>query len=410
MSATLTARAADGPGATDAAPPADAESPGGQRPGRRVGAWVAIALALLVVGGVGAAVSAANQWAQRGALDPSSAGPTGARALVQILRAHGVEVEVARDREAALQALERSAGTLVLPDTPALSDEAVNTLAGAAGDVVLIEPRARTLDLLLPGSAPAGVASDETARPDCDVEDAVRAGAVRPWGVYTPGSDTASCYPSAGGYGLLVHETDRGRVAAVDGRALFTNERLADDGNAALAVNLMGRHALVVWYVPGLGDTDIADADPSLGELTPPWVSPVIVLLLVAGIAAGVWQGRRFGPLVAERLPVTVRASETTEGRARLYARARDPLHAADRLRIGALRRLAGLLGLAASAAAPEIADAAAGRVGLDRAAVRGILIDDIPRSDAELVALSSRLRQLEDAVRAAVRPERSPR
>jgi hypothetical protein len=113
---------------------------------------------------------------------------------------------------------------------------------------------------------------------------------------------------------------------------------------------------------------------------------------------------------VTERLPVTVRASETTEGRARLYARARDPLHAADRLRIGALRRISGRLGLGPRAAAAEIADAAAAVAGADRRTVRGILIDDIPRSDADLVALSIRLRDLEDAVHAAVRPERSPR
>jgi hypothetical protein len=41
---------------------------------------------------------------------------------------------------------------------------------------------------------------------------------------------------------------------------------------------------------------------------------------------------------------------------------------------------------------------------------VRAILIDDLPRSDADLVELSSRLRHLEDAVHAAVRPERNPR
>ena len=386
----------------------------GTGPRRRAAAWVAIALALLVVGGIGGAVSAANQWAQRGALDPDSTGPAGMRAIAEVLRDHGVDVVVARDRVAASEALEAGQATLVLPDAPALSDGAVADLAAAADDVVLIEPRARTLELLLPGSAPAGVAPGGTdaasVEPDCEVEDAVRAGAVAPGGLYSAGDGAAACYPAADGFGLLVRSTDGGRVAAVDGRALFTNEHLAENGNAALAANLMGRHPLVVWYMPGPGDTDLADADPSLGELTPPWVSPVIVLLLVAGVAAGIWRGRRFGPLVAERLPVTVRASETTEGRARLYARAGDPLHAADRLRIGALRRLAALLGLAANAAAPEIADAVAGRTGLDRRAVRGILFDEIPRSDADLIALSTRLRDLEDAARAAVRPERSPR
>ncbi|WP_228479484.1 DUF4350 domain-containing protein [Microbacterium atlanticum] len=411
MSATVTAGTAGGVENTDAAPAAGSGEPAGP-PGRRrrVGAWIGIGLVLLLVAGAGAVVSSANQWAQRGALDPDSAGPTGTRAIAQILRDHGVAVEVARDRDAARRALAPGGATLVLPDTPALSDDAVRALTDAADDVVLIEPRSRTLDQLLAGSAPAGFAPDGSVPPGCEVDAGLRAGAVEPGAVFAPGPGVVSCYPAGEGSGLLLQESDRGQIAAVDGRALFTNENLADDGNAALAVNLMGRHPLVVWYVPGLGDTDLTDADPSLGDLTPPWVSPVIALLLVAGIAAGIWRGRRFGPLVAERLPVTVRASETTEGRARLYARSGDPLHAADRLRIGALRRLAALLGLAATTAAPEIADAAAGRIGADRAAVRGLLIDDVPRSDAELLALTTRLRQLEDAVRAAVRPERSPR
>jgi hypothetical protein len=391
-----------------ATPPETSTPDAAPRRGRRIAAWVSIGLALLVIGGIGGAVSAANQWGQRDALDPDSAGPGGTRALAEILRDHGVEVRVVRDRTAAADALDTGPATLVLPDAPALSDEALAGLVARATDVVLVEPRARTLDLLLPGSAPAGVAPDTMIEPDCDTEDAVRAGAVAPGAVY---SGNNGCYPVDDAFGLLVDTTDDGgRVAAVDARPLFTNEHLAQNGNAALAVGLMGRHPLVVWYVPNPADTDLADTNPALGDLTPPWVSAVSVLLLVAGVAAGVWRGRRFGPLVAERLPVTVRASETTEGRARLYARAGDPLHAADRLRIGALRRIAALLGLAGNAAAPEIADAAAFRTGLDRRAVRGILIDDIPRGDADLVALSTRLKDLEDAVRAAVRPERNPR
>ncbi|MEV4687666.1 DUF4350 domain-containing protein [Microbacterium sp. LWH3-1.2] len=390
-----------------ASPPETSTPDAAPRRGRRIATWVAIGLALLVIGGIGGAVSAANQWTQRDALDPDSTGPAGTRALAEILRDHGVEVRVMRDRASATEALRTGPATLVLPDAPALSDDALADLAAGATDIVLVEPRARTLDLLLAGSAPAGVAPDTAIEPDCDIEDAIRAGAVAPGAVYS-GND--GCYPVGDAFGLLVDGADGGRVAAVDARPLFTNEHLAENGNAALAANLMGRHPLVVWYVPGPADTDLADTNPSLGDLTPPWVSAVIALLLVAGIAAGVWRGRRFGPLVAERLPVTVRASETTEGRARLYARAGDPLHAADRLRIGSLRRIAALLGLAVNAAAPEIADAAAGRAGLDRRTVRGTLIDDIARGDADLVALSTRLRDLEDAVRTAVRPERNPR
>ena len=105
-----------------------------------------------------------------------------------------------------------------------------------------------------------------------------------------------------------------------------------------------------------------------------------------------------------------MRAGETTEGRARLYAHARDALHAADQLRIGTLGRLGRVLGLGPAASAEEIADAAAARTGIDRGAVRGILIDDIPQTDADLVALDDRLRALEKAVQAAVRPERNTR
>ena len=390
------------------APAAPAESSGS--PGRRRTAWIAIAVVLFVVGGIGAILAAAGQWNEKDALDPDSAGPGGTRAIVEVLRDHGVEVRVVRDRTAAADALTDGPATLVMTDAPALSDDGVLAVTDQAADVVLIDPRSRTLDLLIPGAESAGVAPAAVVEPRCDLADAVRSGGIEPGAVFGVGtaSGVAACYPAGDGHALLVGPHGDGRTAAVDGAVLFTNEHLAENGNAALAVNLMARHPLVVWYHPDAGDTDLTDTDPTLGDLTPPWVSPVIVLLLVAGVAAGIWRGRRFGPLVAERLPVTVRASETTEGRARLYAQSRDALHAADQLRIGALGRIGMLLGLGPSASAPEIADAAAGRTGIDRGVARRVLIDDVPASDADLVSLSLRLRQLEDAVHAAVRPERN--
>ncbi|GAA1841752.1 DUF4350 domain-containing protein [Microbacterium koreense] len=379
------------------------------RRARRTGFWVAVGVVVLVVGGLGAAIGVAGQWQQRDALDPESSGPLGTRAIVEVLRTHGVEVVIARDRSSAREALTGDEATLVLPDAPALSDEALEHLIADADDVVLIEPRSRTLDLLFPGSAPATGFASGPIGPDCAVPDAERAGAVTPGAVYAAREATTGCYPVDDGWGLLVAEREGSRTSAVDGRALFVNEVLADEGNAALAVNLMGRHPRVVWYVPSLADSDLADTSPTLGDLTPAWVSPVIVILLAAGVAAAIQHGRRFGPLVAERLPVTVRASETTEGRGRLYARARDAVHAADQLRIGTLGRLRRVLALGAGASATETADAAAARTGFDRAAVRAVLIDDVPRGDDDLLTLRTRLREIEDAVTAAVRPERNP-
>jgi hypothetical protein len=389
------------------------------KPGRmrRVSTWVTIGIALLLIGGVGAVIAAGSQWADRDALDPESPGPNGTRALAQILAQNGVEVRVVRSHGDVTAALSRGDATLVLPDTPALSDEGWSDITGAAADVVLIDPRTRTLRLAVPGASISATGAPGTVDPGCELAEAVRSGPTSPSTLFEPATPSESgtagvttCYREGDSAGLLVTDDGGRRTAVIDGTALFTNEHLAEDGNAALGVNLMGRHPLLVWYQPGPGDTDLPQTDPTLGELTPPWVSPVIVLLLVAGVAAGFWRGRRFGPLVAERLPVTVRASETTEGRARLYAQSRDALHAADQLRLGALDRLARTLGLGPAASAADIADAAAARGGVDRGEARRILIDDIPATDADLVNLHQRLRQLEDVVNTATRPERKPR
>lgn len=385
------------------------------RPSRRRAAlgWVAIAVVLLVVGGAAATILGIGRLPAQGLLDPEAAGPEGARAIVQVMRDHGVTVTVARDRATAEEALAGAAETLVITDTAPLSDEALEALVAGARDVVLVEPRSRDLRLLLDDAAPAGL-GDGRAEPGCALAEAERAGEVVPGGVFDTASGDTACYPSGDGFGLLVRESGGGRVAAVDG-ALFTNERVVEDGNAALGIGLMGRHAEVVWYLPTLFDSDLPAGSVSLGELTPRWVTPAIALLAVAAIVAGVWRGRRFGPLVHERLPVTVRAGETTEGRARLYARSGDAAHAADQLRIAALRRLARRLGLGPAAGAGDIADAVAARLGAERAGIRDTLLNAVPHTDRDLVALADRLRDLETAVDrvlrpggAAERPERS--
>lgn len=380
----------------------ETERPSSRR--RSVLGWVAIAVALLIVGAAGALLSGIGQWSQREVLDPESAGPQGARALAEILRDQGVEVVVVRDREAALSALAAGPATLALPDSPLLSDDALTAVTDAATDVVLIDPRARGLRTLFPGARPHGAAPLGGVAPSCDVDLAERAGTATVGTTFLRGSDAEGCYPVDDAFGLLLGD---GR-AAVDGRAVLTNQHLADAGNAALGIGLLGGQSRLVWFAPGPGDADVADGAPTLGELTPGWVSPAIVLLLSAGLGAAIWKGRRFGPLVAERLPVTVRAAETTEGRARLYARTRDAVHAADQLRIGALERIARMLGLGPAASAEEISDAAADRLAADPRVVRGILLEDLPTTDAQLVALSDRLHELETAVRDAARPERN--
>lgn len=137
----------------------------------------------------------------------------------------------------------------------------------------------------------------------------------------------------------------------------------------------------------------------------PGWVLPTEFLAVLVVLAAALWRGRRFGPLVIERLPVIVRASETMEGRARLYQRASARRHALDSLRIGTIGRLASLCGLPVLATVDEIIGAVAALTASDPADIRALLVDEVPRNDAQLIALSNRLRELETTVASATRP-----
>lgn len=377
-----------------------------ERPPRRtrVLGWAALAAAIAVVAVVGALLAQTGTWSPRAALDPESAGADGTRAIARVLAAEGIDVRIVRDRTAASDALRDADATLVLPDVPALSDRAVRELVGDAAGTVLLEPRSRTLRLLLADSAAAGAYADDTLEPECTLPAARRAGEIVAGELFSPGDGVTGCYPLDDGFALLTTTDGSRTVAAVDGRALLANDTVGQAGNAALALALLGARPTLVWYVPSLGDADAAP--PTLGELTPPWVTPAIVLLLIAGAAAGLWRGRRFGPLVAETLPVTVRASETTVGRGRLYARHRDTAHAAEQLRTAAIARIARTLGLGPHVPPAAVADAAARRLPADPAAVRRILLTDTPSTDRELVDLSDRLHDLEAAVSAATRPE----
>jgi hypothetical protein len=80
-------------------------------------------------------------------------------------------------------------------------------------------------------------------------------------------------------------------------------------------------------------------------------------------------------------------------------------VHALDQLRIGAIRRIAVTLRLPRSTAVDQVADAAAQATGRDPAAVRRLLVDDLPSHDRHLVDLAGELARLEDEVRLVLGP-----
>lgn len=368
--------------------------------------WVAIAAAVIVFALLIGALSFGAPDS-RGALDPESAKDSGTLALAELLRDQGVEITVTRSRADAITAVDDDS-TLVTADPFSLSDEAVGDLIEPANRVVFVSSSSRLLRLLDLGENAAPPAS-ESIPARCDLPELAGVGTVQPDRFFSPADGVIGCFQDDGAAGLLAADRDGTRTTLIEGASLLSNEHLAENGNAALGLALLGQTDHVVWYVPSFADTDLEAKSPeTLATLTPEWVTPAILLLLLAGVIAGIARGQRFGPLVTETLPVTVRASETMHGRARLTAKAGDSAHAAAALRDGALRRLAARLGLTARSSPVEIADAASDRLRVPRGSLHQLLTGPLPGTDSELVDTARRLAELEAAVDTAVHVERN--
>ncbi|GAB3144884.1 DUF4350 domain-containing protein [Microbacterium neimengense] len=371
----------------------------------RARTWVLIGAVIVVVGIIGAVISANMRFSAYDRFDPEDPGPDGMRALARILSDQGIDVVVARDVAAAEAALGEGESTLVLPDSPLLSDTQLTSLAAAADSVVVSDVRARSIRLLFDGRI-QGYGTAGAVAPDCELPVALRAGDVSVGATFVA-PDAVGCYPVDDAFGLLWQQRGDATLAAVDGSVLFTNQHLASDGNAALALGLLGAHDRLVWLVPALSAGSGAPGS-TLGELTPPWVTPAIVLLGATTLAAAIWRGRRFGPLVHERLPVTVRAAETTRGLGRLYARGGARDHAAALLRERARERAATALSVPHRADTTAIADAVAAATGIPPARSRALLGDEPVSDDRSLARLAADLRALEARLTPS-RPRKEP-
>lgn len=341
------------------------------------------------------------------AFGPDNPAPGGAQALRSVLEQQGVDVtQVSR-----LGDVPTGAETLLVDDADGiLPASAWRTLLPRAPRLVVVDPGTVALGVVLPSARQAGLPDRSTATPSCGDPDATRAGSMSLAGVNRSvrviGGGATVCYPDGSGASQLVTGTTGSTkvVLLADGTA-FDNGHIATAGNAAVALNALGAHQRLVWFRPDPLDPAIG-GHVTLQQLTPAWVTPLVLLLFVSGLAAAFWRGRRLGPLVVERLPVVVRSRETVEGRARLYQRSGSRLRAADALRIGTIGRLAPTLGLSRLATVDEIASAAASALGRPLGEIRALLVDTQPGSDADLVRLSDDLARLEAAVTAAVRPD----
>lgn len=407
-SAPQTARATAAPSLT----------PTGRQWWRRARVWILIGAGALVIALAGALITSRGADLSQNRLDPESPAPAGAKALVQVLEQQGIDVALTDSLSETRTQVATGDTTVVVHDATALLDatdwQRILNLHPAR--IVVLQPNyvaITSLDevLLMEGSAASGSESRPPLPAGADCPDPLATDAPAISAVsgieLAPAGDAHGCYSGSAGYAVVEGHIGTTEVVGIGTPDVLSNATIVQDSNAAMALGLLGDHPNLVWYVPG--PDDAADSGPSYASFVPEWLTPVIMLALAGAAATMLWRGRRFGPLVTERLPVTVPANETLEGRARLYADGRSRLRSADSLRIGALSRIAATLGLPSSSSAIDVSDAAAPYTGYARDQVRSILLGAEPADDAQLVDLAAAIARIEADVRSALSPSLPP-
>lgn len=396
--------------------------------------WAVIALVIVVVvAGIGllgiTALTGVQGTPGPGvSYDPDNAQPTGSRALAQILDDRGADLRQVRGLEEFTDAPRPDdATTVVVSSTSSLNPGTTQQFRERVQDadrVILIAPDNTVLTALdLPvtsgyGAGPSAVAAgcrtsgiDET-----DLVD------FSPFGYISTSPSTTACFTSNATSNLVVvPRTDEHPEFVVMSGGMLTNEQLAQQDNAGVAIRVFASSDEILWYVPFFTDRVAPEEEQSD---IPAAVGPLILLTVFAVLALMLWRGRRFGSLVTEPLPAVVKAVETTRARGRMYHRAGADARAAAALRIHTLGSLASFLGLPFDAAratdalsqpdwetvvAPTettdpsvtaIVIAVVGATHRDLGGVRSLLAGPLPTTDAQLVHFTTELTNLEKEVR----------
>jgi hypothetical protein len=403
-------------------------------------------------------------------LSPLSDADLGSSRLAQRLAERGVVVERQTKTAEALALAMKGEATLLIP-APALVHPLylrMIKLLPASVQVVLVAPDQRVLgNAHLPAQVDGSRLASRSASPRCEFRPAATAGVA---GVFRTRYQVEEadrierCYGGA----LTLLRRGSATVSLIGADDPFRNDRIDEHHNAALATELLSSTGRVVWldlhqmersprYIddpaiasqepappslgPGSPDPDFALRDPKgdqrgegfggtgdddgsgedggndgeseasnpLWSAFPPWVFATVVLLACAALLYALAAGRRLGGPVTEPLPVTVRITETVDGRGRLYQRAKARGPAALTLRNTAVNRLTGLLGMARDPQRAELIATITQHSGWSLDAVTEALFGPDPVDDRELVHLALTIEALLQAVTQQAPPATAP-
>jgi hypothetical protein len=344
-------------------------------------------------------------------LDPTSPRESGTLALAEVLRQQGVDVIVTTGLNETRAALaEASESTLFLTNFDGfLTDQQIADTSDLAPTVIIAGPGITELLAVAPEVANAGtrVGTVPAQCPSPLVSQApeISAGpsSLR---IIDNESGAVGCYGNDElGFGLISIDRGSTHLVLLAATNALTNGAITTADNAAFALRLLGHNDTLVWYTPSFDDLSDAGGIKTYDELSPDWVTPVVWLIVLTLLTAAIWRGRRFGPLVIEKLPVTVRSNETMQGRARLYEKTAARLHTLDSLRIGSIRRLATLCGMASTASIDDVINRISPLIDQPVAQLRQLLVDARPTNDSELLSFSDELLALEQRVEFIIRP-----
>lgn len=367
---------------------------------------VAAAGALVLLTAVVLALAAGG--GSTASLDPVGVDRNGSRALAQLLGRHGVTV-VRTEGVVAARGSAAEGDTLLIVGPELLTPDLAAQLRSTGADLVVVGASSTdVVQAFLPDAKVTGASSVRARQPGCELPAARLAGKATSGGVtyvVSEGTDdVVACYPDQddGSSLLQVREPDGRSITLLGTGTPLRNDRLAEQGNAALTMNLLGANDKLIWDMPRLEDYPQSQRQSPV-DLLPSWVLVAVVQLFLAALLIALWRARRLGPVVDEPLPVAVRASEATEGRARLYARAHARGRAARQLRRSAVERLTPRLGISGPVDDLDptlITSVVAQRSGRSEAEVRGLLYGEDPVNDDRLVVLAHALDELEKEVR----------
>ena len=367
-----------------------------------------IVVGVLLTVSLAVTVLTPGRQSNTGDLDPANPGYSGAQALAHVLGDHGVRVLVVRSQRELLDQRVDGATTVVITSTLRLSGRTARAAldhAASAASLVLLDPDPEvTKGMGLPvDSHLADLVNVTAGCTGAEVGEGFRLALADRAYTTTAGAIAATtCFPDKidGGGAMVNLPAAAGRppVTLLGGDSLISNGTILNSDNAAIALHLFGHTSRLIWYVPSLAD--IAAADSTSRSIAPSWFQPGLALAASAVLFLCLWRGRRLGRLVAEPLPVIVRAVETTESRGRMYRKSRDRTRALAVLQLATRRRLTAYLGLSAMSTISSVAAAAAAVSGRRYQDVLELLNSPAAHDDSSLLELANTLVALEKEVR----------